>query len=343
MKLLIVGSKQSYALESFYNKHLKELGCNTITYPTADIFQRYYSYSIFNKVKFRIGVSSILKKINKDLIKKVEELHPNWVLVFKGMEIFPETIDTIKGLGILTANYNPDHPFVFHGRGSGNKNVSNGIKKYHLHLTYNLSVKVRIENEMSLPCEWLPFGFEPSKLELPSETEEIKRLCFIGFADKQRANSIKELLDSGIPVDVYGPNWPRYFKPSSKLKIFPAVFNDEFAQTASRYRVQLNLFRPHNESSHNMRSFEMPGIGCIMLAPASQEHNRFFEEDKEIFCFDTPRQMVTAAKKILSLPYEQALGIRKNALSRSHKSQYDYRSRASQLLTNLTNFSIKIT
>ena len=41
--------------------------------------------------------------------------------------------------------------------------------------------------------------------------------------------------------------------------------------------------RIHNPDSHNMRSFEVPGVGGIMVAPDTKEHRIFFEVGKEIF------------------------------------------------------------
>lgn len=341
MKLIIIGSSKPFALESFYQKHIVGLGHQIEIFPASDQFLQFYMGSMLNKLLFRTGISTIYKKINKRLLNHIQLVKPDVVLIFKGMEIFPETIKIIKEKGIAIANFNPDHPFIFHGKGSGNKNVTNSIGLYDLHLTYNLHIKKQLEQKFNLPCAWVPFGYEPTNLLLPSEKEEIKRVCFIGYADKQRAKTIKQITNAEIPIDLYGPNWLKFLKPSNILRIHPSVFNDAFNKTALKYRIQLNLFRPQNNGSHNMRSFEMPGIGCIMLGPDSAEHRQFYEEGKEVFLHHSTNDLINQIKNILELPFSKANEIRQNAIARSIQSKYTYADRAAQLMDILKQYTNK--
>ena len=45
--------------------------------------------------------------------------------------------------------------------------------------------------------------------------------------------------------------------------------------------------RPQNYAtqSHNMKSFEIPGLGGFMLANRTEDHQHFFQEGEEIACF----------------------------------------------------------
>ncbi|WP_457825271.1 glycosyltransferase family protein, partial [Staphylococcus aureus] len=65
-------------------------------------------------------------------------------------------------------------------------------------------------------------------------------------------------VEAGLPIDVYGLNWDRHLAPSPLLRLNGFVSGDDLLRTLRRYRVQLNVFRPHNGGSHNMRSFEVP-------------------------------------------------------------------------------------
>lgn len=102
------------------------------------------------------------------------------------------------------------------------------------------------------------------------------------------------------------------------------------------YRVQINIFRAHNEGSHNMRTFEMPGLGCIMVAPRSDEHTEFFKDNKEAFFYDSKEMLAVLVGRLLMVPYNDCLKTRHNALNRSIKSGYDYKSRAKQALDEIT-------
>ncbi|WP_282041191.1 glycosyltransferase [Winogradskyella flava] len=331
MKILIVGSKKEWAFENYYLKHLKPICDEVEIFDGHDMFYDYYYKSIINKVIFRSGFSNIYKKINQKLLDLLEQDKYDIIWVFKGMEIYPETLVKIKVMGLKLVNFNPDHPFVYNYRGSGNKNVLNSIKHYHLHLCYNLNVKSKIEKEIGARCEWLPFGFEHRETNhVLTEIEEIKRACFIGNPDEFRAKYLIMLSARGIPIDVYGNNWDTWIEKKDGVHItcFDPIYKEDFDKTAVKYRLQLNIFRPHNDNSHNMRTFEMPGLGCIMLAPDSKEHQIFFKINEEAFFYSDIEDMALQAKMILDMPFSNARKVRENAVNRSLKSGYSYKSRA---------------
>lgn len=95
-----------------------------------------------------------------------------------------------------------------------------------------------------------------------------------------------------------------------------------------RYRVQLNFFRPHNVESHNMRSFEVPACGGIMLGEDSIEHRDFFEINREAFYFRSPEEMIDLTRFVLAMPKVEADVVRAAARRRSIMGGYSYRHRA---------------
>jgi spore maturation protein CgeB len=329
MNLLIVGSDKIFAIENIYVKYLKENHDVTL-FPAQSIFyDYYYQKGIIHKLLFKAGLSNIYRKINKLLVEKIRAVKPDVVWVFKGMEISPKTLQWIKSQGIKLVNYNPDNPFIFTGKGSGNSNVTNSIALYDLHFTYNHEIKERLKSEYHVAVEDLPFGFEISDVlfnEAQQQTE-INKLCFLGNPDKERAALLTTIAASGIPLDVFGHDW-KDFITGSNVTIHPPVYADELWKTLRRYRVQLNMMRVHNQDSHNMRTFEIPGIAGIQLAPATTEHQQFFRQGEEIFLYKSPEDCIEQVKKILALSPEDANAIRRAAREKSVKQNYSYRGRA---------------
>lgn len=333
MKVLIVGQHKKWAIENHYLRYMSKQ-IEVETYPAEDIFDEFYHKSIFNKIKFKLGLSNLLNKIGQGLLRKTATCNPDIVWVFKGLRIRPEILKQLKSKGILLANYNPDHPFQFSSKGSGNENITKSIGLYNLHFCYSAEVARRIEKEFGIKTASLPFGYEISEEILNSQNggEEINRACFIGNPDKKRAAQIKLLADNNIPIDVFGHGWDEFLKPSQYLKIKDAVYGDEYWEKLRAYRVQLNLFRPHNVGSHNMRTFEVPAVGGVMLAPDSEEHRAFFEIGKEIFIFENDEELVAQVKMILKLPVSKILEIRQKARSRSFTDNYSYKGRAASVV-----------
>ncbi|HEX8331469.1 MAG TPA: hypothetical protein VF622_02535, partial [Segetibacter sp.] len=208
MRVLIVGRENDPSLEKVYAEHLSStLGVENVKiFPAQDKFLDYYHASFKNKIIFRLGFEKIYRQINQGLLLEVENYRPDIIWFFKGMEIFPETLKTLKtSYNIPLFNFNPDNPFLFSGLGSGNKNVTKSISLFDHHFTYERTVKAKLEM-MSLSTSLLPFGFNITNevYNKAIEAEEVNKVCFVGNPDKYRAGFLKALVRSGIKVDVYG-------------------------------------------------------------------------------------------------------------------------------------------
>ncbi len=343
MRLYIAGSDKVYAIENFYVKYLRQLGVEVFHFPSQSIFYDYYQKRLTNKLIFKAGFSSILNKIKNEFKKTVEDFSPDIIWVFKGMELEPESLIWAKKKNILLVNFNGDSPFVFSGSGSGNAFVKKSISLYDLHLTYSLWIQQKIERDFKIPASILPFGFDIDEAlhQKCCYEAEVEKVCFVGNPDRYRGKFIQQLAENGVALDVYGNNWEKFVKHHN-VCCFAAVYGEELWLVLRRYRVQLNLMRPHNPDSHNMRTFEVPGVGGIQLAPSTIDHKTFFEPGKEIFIFEGIDNCKKQIERILTFSLEEANVIRETARKRSLLSGYTYKARALQVLELFNNFLIKL-
>ncbi|MCB0749167.1 MAG: glycosyltransferase family 1 protein [Ignavibacteriae bacterium] len=339
MKILLVGSDSNYSIEKYYLKYLgQEPGVICDIFTAQNLFLDYYQRSLTNKIIFRLGYKNIYKSINYQLLKKIENFSPDVLFVFKGMEILPKTLTIIKKKGIFLANYNPDNPFIFSGRGSGNKNISNSIGLYDLHFTYHTGIQSEIENVYKIPSILLPFGFElpPETDKIIKDCQEIQKVCFIGNPDKYRSTFITNLANLGLEIDVYGNNWSKYVNHKN-ISVNRAVFELEFWNKLRTYRVQLNYMRPHNLESHNMRSFEIPAIGGIQVAPNTFDHRTYFINGENIFLYNNELECYKICVHLLHASKISIMTIRENAMRHSFSNNYSYRQRAKIVYNTLAN------
>ena len=300
-------------------------------FPAQTLFLTYYNNSLFNKLIYRLGFSRIIAQIQRKIKDFILNTEPSIVLVFKGMEITPDTVIWMKKRGITLLNYNPAHPFIFSGKGSGNKNLSKSVKLYDYYFSYAEDA-VRSLLKMGIKSFKIPFGFEHNAFEyheLTSENE-IPKVCFLGNADKNRVFFINQLAKMGLPIDVYGENWHK-FNLESSISVNAGLYGQAFWSTLQKYAVQLNLLRPHNFNTHNMRSFDIPGAGGIMLAPHTKDHATFYEEGKEVFLFTDLADSFRIAKSILAMSFEERQEIRKLARLKS-LSEHTYKHRVLDLM-----------
>jgi spore maturation protein CgeB len=75
-----------------------------------------------------------------------------------------------------------------------------------------------------------------------------------------------------------------------------------------------------------MRTFDIPGASSIMLAPRTQDHLSFFEENNEIFLFSDVNEAYDKIKYVFSLKNEERYAIRSRArLKALQKHTYEQR------------------
>jgi spore maturation protein CgeB len=222
------------------------------------------------------------------------------------MEVLPATLKILKEKGIKLLNYNPDNPFIFTGRGSGNKNVSKSINLYDWYLSYDRSIVQQLK-AMKVHADLFPFAIDYDKKNIPPTNRlSISRLAFIGNPDQERVLFLNQLAALGVPLDVYGHNWNRN-KLHATIKLFDALSRADYKKLAPQYKAVLNLMRIHNVDSHNMRSFEIPAFGGVQLASRSTDHVAFFEEGKEVFLFSNAVEAAQQWSTILSLSNQYLL------------------------------------
>lgn len=336
MRLLICGALSNYAIERYYLQYLKQMDEVEVDILAAqNIFLDYYNQSIAHKILFRLGYQKIYEHINKQLLEKVDVFNPDVIFVFKGMEIFPETLLKIRNKGVRLLNYNPDNPFVFSGKGSGNSNITKSISLYHLHFTYDPDILKQLQ-QFPVKAKLLPFGFDLSvkDFEEIKSIIEINKICFLGNPDKDRAKFIQEV-SQHMPVEIYGNKWNKFLNSNANLTIKPPVYGLEFWKVLRQYRVQLNLMRPHNPLSHNMRSFEVPAVGGIGMFPDTPDHRKYFASGKEIVIYTDIKDCIKKCLWLLSISKEDADNLRDQARNRSLLSNYCYAKRAEEIMQHI--------
>src|ERR1700726_2304085 len=107
MRVLIVGSNMHWAIERYFVKYLSQYGATVFQYTAPDIVFAYHSKNLFNKFLFKTKINTGYREVNQGLLEKANEIKPDIIWVFKGMEIFPETLMELRHRRFKLANFNP--------------------------------------------------------------------------------------------------------------------------------------------------------------------------------------------------------------------------------------------
>ncbi len=351
MRLLISGTKlNSNTIASFIVSNFD----HTIEFELLRFPDRYSQLlsNKFFKIINRIAPLLLIRIMDKDFVDQVKEFKPSVVLIFKGSEISKRSLKEVRSMGIKLVNYNFDHPFIHFSRGTGNRFVTEAIPYYDLHISYSSLIAKQLSERYQVQTDIIPFGFHITEEQFAQVVQEgrpeINEACFVGNPDSIRIDALQKLLKEKIPVNVYGFGWERYFESSDSLTIHKyrrqnAFWEDqlEFWKVIRQYRIQLNFFRPHNEGSHNLRTFEVPAVGGILLTPDSMEQRSFFENEIELFFYSDETSLVRQCKRLLAMDAVQIRNIRNNARKKSIEQDYSYRRRTTDLVRLLKKLTAK--
>jgi hypothetical protein len=328
-RILIVGNSAPWAIENFYQNHLKNLGYKVELFNVSEF---YNTKSIIERLRFKLMDLSLFKQVNVQLLAYCERVRPDIIWVFKGIEIYPETLMRLNIMGVFLVNYNPDHPFLRSSPSHGGINIEHSIPFYNLLFSYRKDLVTIFREKYCKPAEVLPFGYElkDSEFNRLKVSEQFQRVCFIGMPDKERTAILLYLARMGFKIDIFSELYynKKVLACNNNIILNKPAYGDEFWRTIMSYRVQLNFLRKHNKNSHNQRTFEVPGAGGVLLTEFSDEQSDFFNEGREIFFFRSVSELPDQISSVLALSKDDSIQLRINARKRSEEHGYSYEERA---------------
>jgi hypothetical protein len=241
------------------------------------------------------------------------------ILVVKGTFIDSHTIDYLRmRFDSPIVCWNPDSPFdrAISNRGAG---IRSAIAAYDAYVTWAHDVAEQVL--LSTRVAVIPFAWDPELMPpTPGHGVAAGRIVFIGTGSKERYDLLVGL--AHLRPLIFGTRWPAI----DGLEIYPPVRGLSFCRIAGEAKWNLNLLRPQNAQSHNMRTFELVGAGGTQVAPYTVDHQRFLGSDSQTILFRTSGELEAILR---SDPTEHPP--RRPALLKEHT----YVNRARQLLNTL--------
>jgi spore maturation protein CgeB len=345
MKILIVGSWMYPMYEKAMADAFIHLGNEVDAYSWKEYFSSVLGRA---EIKFTFPGYNMIK-FNNDLVKKVATYMPEMVLTWRATCIFPQTLKTMRELGVqYISSYNHDDftgpsvgaPVPFHHHLHWRLFLK-GAKYYDFHFVKRVSNIEHLQKLGSFKNYLMPMWFIPSihrPVEL-TESEEKQNHCdivFVGhYEADDRVNHLRALVKSGLIVKIHGGGyWTSkvlgdlfsYFMP-----ILPAE-GENYAKALCGAKVCLAFLSKLNRDTYTRRCFEIPACGRVMLAERTDDLLKMFIEDEEACFFSTTDELVRKAKWLVANP-DLARNIAFAGQKRVWKDKHDINSRAADLLS----------
>jgi spore maturation protein CgeB len=238
----------------------------------------------------------------------MERSGARFAIIADGKSITPHEVEACRALaasrGGGIAQYLCDDPFApAYGRSSW----KDGVK----HFDINFSTKRRIMSDLraagASDVRFLWFAFDPVLHLQRSEVGTVPShlLCNIAFAgssDKDRL-PVFETLKSRVPeaqLRLYSGKWSgsRVLRSSAR----PAVYGMEYCRAMLAADMCPCLVRHANRDGHVMRTFELPAMGCFMLAERTEEHQELMVEGRHCVMWESAEELADKCRWYASRP-----------------------------------------
>lgn len=321
----------------------------------------YIQKSIWKKMQYKYLWGQVIREINEALIKKCNFLKPDVVFIWKGICIWPQTIDQMKHCTRLVVSYYADNPFGNYNADYANRYKINGntlLKKIvtceksvflsrHVKTfikaipSYDIHFVPRVENigeyqRAGAKEVHLLYRYYTPEFHHPMELAEDDRksfesdVVFIGhFEPDHRIECLEILLDADIHVRLFGTGWNHYLSRKVKKAFGSSIrplYGDEYVKALCASKVALCFLSKLNKDTSTTRCFEIPACGTLFLSERTDEMKELFEEDKEAVYFSDKEQLVQKVQFLLKEP-EKRKAIAAAGRERCLSSGYDVVSR----------------
>ena len=174
-------------------------------------------------------------------------------------------------------------------------------------------LKKKIKNEIFF---YLPFGYDEFlhiKTKINKKYEN--KINFVGSHDFHRDRMLGEIDKKDLII--FGNNWKDKFQP---------IFGKKLSTIIGSSLASINILRKQNITSHNMRTFEVPAMGGLLLTTRSKEQQFYFKDGIDCLMYSSLNELKNKIK-FIKKNKKKILDIKKNAYKKSKIHSYTNRSK----------------
>lgn len=239
---------------------------------------------IWQSIGFRFKVGPVVTKINSYIKENLKKDSYDLIWVDKAIYLTLETTLILREKTSSLIHYTPDPAFSFHKSHHFDKSV--GYYDYVVTTkSYELAEYTkRLEKSKII---FVHQSFDKN-LHKPVHTFNQKYgVSFIGHYEKERAKTIKLLIENGIHVKLAGINWRQFAKKYEQSPFLnymgDGLFGEDYVRVISSSLVAWGSISKWIPEKHTTRTFEIPACKTALLTEENDEIRTYFTEEEVIF------------------------------------------------------------
>lgn len=245
--------------------------------------------------------------LQRSLLHRIEHFKPDVVFIPLGSSIWRSTLQTLKQRGLTLVQWCGLPAQTMLPRDRANLPYFDLIFQ-----PANLESGLRAAGATGR-IAYVPIGIDP-EIHRPVALTEAERarygsdVCFIGGLSNRFHQARRQMIEfaivQGVDIKVWG-GYREHFIGSPILKVWQGqIWGEEQVKALCAAKIGLNFHVDHQpgelDRGLNVRAFELAACGTFQLLQRVPGVGEFFEEGKEIVCFDTAEEMLDKIRHYLS-------------------------------------------
>lgn len=344
LRVLLVGSGNQWELAQSYQRAFSALGHE------AEVFD-WYGRTIDWAARTPGRASRLLllavarRRAAIALVAFVRRRRPDILLLIKADDVPRGTIELLRRAApdCTIACFHPDDPFNIHRfRGPSHPRARYVMRAVDHFFIWSDHLVDRLRASGAREVSYLGFACDPDftrPLDVASDegTRFHADVAFVGTWDTKREAWLAPLAHArDISLAIWGTDYWRRRTHDDRVRACwrgTTADGDDFVRAVRSSTAAINVLRPQNETAENMRTYEIPACGGIMLAEWSEQQARVFAPGSEAAYARTPEELLGEVRRLRRESEQGLERIRTAALARAR--QHTYRHRAEQVVTTL--------
>ena len=331
-KILVIGPLNEGALAESYARAFERLGMEVVRFD-SERAQMQASRFTGNRILRRALRSSLWNAANREAREVAQRVRPALIFAVKCSFFHPETIRQIRRTtGAPFVNHYPDNPYIGVRLGLGEastqrRDLIEVFREYSAVCMWEHTLVQRLRDD-GVRAEYLAFGVDPELFHSQPAAEPLScqscgsqhQVVFVGTCTRARRREIASVRKHSVAI--WGNGWP---KSSLQHRVHPAVYAQAVARIHAAAEVSLNVLNAESLEGHNMRTFEVPASGGVMLARYTAAQDQLFPENEAAAYYRSPEEIDAKIDWLLG---DAALRqrIRGNAVRLAASQTYDHRA-----------------
>lgn len=290
--------------------------------------------------KLRLGAATW--RLNRDLVRRVRELRPDVLFLFRGEHVHPDTVVRVKRMGVRVIGWQNDDPFSPRYPRYAWRHFRGAIPLYDRLFAYRQS---NVNEMLRRGCRRVELlrSFYLREENFPlSDLSSSPYRCDVSFIGHWEADGrerlVQALMEAGdFRFRLWGTLWERAGNGreiARRLGPIRPVYREQYNLAVNSSRIALAFLSGLNNDTYTRRCFEIPAAGTFMLAQHTDDLAALFQEGAEAEFFRSEKEMLEKIRHYLSHD-EERRRIAEAGRQRLLRDGHEAMDRARQVLARL--------